>query len=383
MPARPGRPVRGRSQRRRSPDGGRRRTGSRPAPQEGRARSRAYLNGSIASAEALDEATAGAVEIIGQHDQLTITRPARSGVCWIVQLDGDGESAREAYRRRGANGLVCRPRALGGDPRLGAGAGVAEHDAETISTAAVVDRTRTSGSPSAREGSAMPNRSGRWRRKRRDRSNGRETTPVRRSASCGASARSTRPRICSTPSTVSRVSWARRRAVWSGCSRTSTRPRRARGSRAPSVGPRRPESPLRADGGGRHRVRRQPAGRAEELASLLERADRIDEELAAAEQQLREPGRRCGSQTACRAPAGGDRRRPPARTRLHPAAARRSRRRPEPGPGGADTADVVRLGRPARTGTGVEGGIRRRAQPTGARPPAGGGVPGDRLGRLR
>lgn len=101
-------------------------------------RSRAYLNGSIASADALDEATAGAVEIIGQHDQLTITRPAEIRRLLDRNLDADGTVARDAYRIAWTerNRLLADREALGGDrPALERERVTAAHDAEVIRTA--------------------------------------------------------------------------------------------------------------------------------------------------------------------------------------------------------------------------------------------------------
>ncbi|MEX1005726.1 MAG: AAA family ATPase [Acidimicrobiia bacterium] len=103
-------------------------------------RSRAYLNGSIASADALDEATTGTVEIIGQHDQLTITRPAEIRRLIDRKLDDEGRAAREAYRQAwsGRERLLTDREALGGDrPALERARLSARHDAETIRSAGV------------------------------------------------------------------------------------------------------------------------------------------------------------------------------------------------------------------------------------------------------
>jgi DNA repair protein RecN (Recombination protein N) len=104
-------------------------------------RSRAYLNGSIASAGALDEATAGAVEIIGQHDQLSITRANEVRRLVDRNLDDDGRAVREAYgaawKERGA--LLADREALGGDrPALERERVSAAYDAETIRSAGLV-----------------------------------------------------------------------------------------------------------------------------------------------------------------------------------------------------------------------------------------------------
>lgn len=103
-------------------------------------RSRAYLNGSIASADALDEATTGTVEIIGQHDQLTITRPAEIRRLVDRKLDDEGLAARDAYRQAWTERerLLEDREALGGDrPALERERVGARHDADTIRAAAV------------------------------------------------------------------------------------------------------------------------------------------------------------------------------------------------------------------------------------------------------
>ncbi len=104
-------------------------------------RSRAYLNGSIASAGALDEATAGAVEIIGQHDQLSITRSNEVRRLVDRNLDADGRAVREAYgaawKERAV--LLADREALGGDrPALERERVSATYDAETIRSAGLV-----------------------------------------------------------------------------------------------------------------------------------------------------------------------------------------------------------------------------------------------------
>jgi DNA repair protein RecN (Recombination protein N) len=104
-------------------------------------RSRAYLNGSIASAEALDEAAAGAVEIIGQHDQLTITRPGEIRRLLDRNLDDEGRRAFDAYRVAWAEFEKAKEdqAALGGDrPALERERVAATHDADTISAAHLV-----------------------------------------------------------------------------------------------------------------------------------------------------------------------------------------------------------------------------------------------------
>jgi DNA repair protein RecN (Recombination protein N) len=80
-------------------------------------RSRAYLDGSIASAAALDGATTGLVEIIGQHDQLGLTRPSEVRHSIDRLLDEEGQAARADYARvwERFRRLVDAQERLGGD----------------------------------------------------------------------------------------------------------------------------------------------------------------------------------------------------------------------------------------------------------------------------
>src|SRR5690606_21524313 len=59
----------------------------------------AVVDGSVASARALEERVAGLVEIVGQHDQLSLTRPAEARQLVDRLLDDGGRAALEAYRR--------------------------------------------------------------------------------------------------------------------------------------------------------------------------------------------------------------------------------------------------------------------------------------------
>lgn len=90
---------------------------SRRMPREGR--SRAYLNGSIASAAALDEASTGMVEIIGQHDQLSLLKPTEARRLVDAALDAAGEAHKAAYSRLWVELEAARERQamLGGDRR--------------------------------------------------------------------------------------------------------------------------------------------------------------------------------------------------------------------------------------------------------------------------
>jgi DNA repair protein RecN (Recombination protein N) len=101
-------------------------------------RSRAYLDGAVASAAALDAATAGLVEIVGQHDQLALTRPTEVRQLVDGRLDAEGREARrryaeawEAHRR-----LLAAQAAIGGDrPALERELDLSRHQAREISTA--------------------------------------------------------------------------------------------------------------------------------------------------------------------------------------------------------------------------------------------------------
>ncbi len=108
---------------------------SRRMPRTGR--SRAYLDGTVASAAALDEATTGMVEIIGQHDQLSLMRPSEARRLVDAVLDGDGLAARVEYRAlwQQLGELRARQEQLGGDRRsLERERDLADHQATEIAT---------------------------------------------------------------------------------------------------------------------------------------------------------------------------------------------------------------------------------------------------------
>jgi DNA repair protein RecN (Recombination protein N) len=88
---------------------------SRVVPGVGR--SRAYLEGSIVSAATLSERLGSLVEIVGQHDQLSITRPSHLLELIDGSLDESGLSARGAYRVAWSDlqAALERQRQLGGD----------------------------------------------------------------------------------------------------------------------------------------------------------------------------------------------------------------------------------------------------------------------------
>jgi DNA repair protein RecN (Recombination protein N) len=88
---------------------------SRLIPAEGR--SRAYLEGAIVSAATLRERLGILVEIVGQHDQLALTRPGHLLEMIDDALDAEGAAAREAYSHAWSRlqGALERQRQLGGD----------------------------------------------------------------------------------------------------------------------------------------------------------------------------------------------------------------------------------------------------------------------------
>lgn len=90
---------------------------ARRMPRDGR--SRAYLNGSIASAAALDEVSTGMVDIIGQHDQLSLLKPAEARRLVDDGLDDVGKAHQAAYTALWGRLQTARDRQamLGGDRR--------------------------------------------------------------------------------------------------------------------------------------------------------------------------------------------------------------------------------------------------------------------------
>jgi DNA repair protein RecN (Recombination protein N) len=88
---------------------------SRIVPADGR--SRAYLEGSIVSAATLADRLGAMVEIVGQHDQLSLTRPSHVLEVIDGSLDDDGLAALDDYRRawERLQSALDRQRQLGGD----------------------------------------------------------------------------------------------------------------------------------------------------------------------------------------------------------------------------------------------------------------------------
>jgi DNA repair protein RecN (Recombination protein N) len=71
-------------------------------------RSRAYVDGSMAPARALQERVATWVEIVGQHDHLILTTPQGARGLLDGTLDESGRTALEAYHRRWAELVETR-----------------------------------------------------------------------------------------------------------------------------------------------------------------------------------------------------------------------------------------------------------------------------------
>ncbi|MFZ0014533.1 MAG: AAA family ATPase, partial [Acidimicrobiia bacterium] len=88
---------------------------SRTIPAEGRSRS--YLEGAIVSAATLQERLGVFVEIVGQHDQLALTRPGHLLELVDGALDEPGTTARLAYSKAWSELQTAleRQRQLGGD----------------------------------------------------------------------------------------------------------------------------------------------------------------------------------------------------------------------------------------------------------------------------
>lgn len=88
---------------------------SRVVPREGR--SRAHLEGTIVSAATLEERLGSLVEIVGQHDQLTITKPSHLLDLVDGVLDEKGARARDDYHSAWARlqDALNRQEKLGGD----------------------------------------------------------------------------------------------------------------------------------------------------------------------------------------------------------------------------------------------------------------------------
>ena len=80
-------------------------------------RSRAYLDGHVVSAAALAEATSGLTEIVAQHDQVILARPASLRRLLDRRLDGTGRKLREEFEEAWSELTTARARAeaLGGD----------------------------------------------------------------------------------------------------------------------------------------------------------------------------------------------------------------------------------------------------------------------------
>lgn len=109
---------------------------SRFLPREGR--SRAYLEGALVSAPALVERVGPLVEIVGQHDQLRIRRPAALLGLVDRALDEAGKESQTMYRDSWASyaAATAAQESLGGDgPALERELDLATHEAREIESA--------------------------------------------------------------------------------------------------------------------------------------------------------------------------------------------------------------------------------------------------------
>ncbi len=101
-------------------------------------RSRAYLDGQIVSAAALEAATSGLTEIVAQHDQLSLARPRSLRRVLDRLLDDEGRAVADRYRRafETLGEAEAAAAALGGDrTALQRELDVARHQAEEIAAA--------------------------------------------------------------------------------------------------------------------------------------------------------------------------------------------------------------------------------------------------------
>lgn len=82
-------------------------------------RSRTYVDGMVTPVKAVEEATAGAVEIVSQHDHLRLTRSAHLRQMLDGALDEEGRNAAEAYAAawEALAEVTAKRNTLGGDRR--------------------------------------------------------------------------------------------------------------------------------------------------------------------------------------------------------------------------------------------------------------------------
>ena len=109
---------------------------SRVVPRKGR--SRAHLDGTIVSAATLERRLGGLVEIVGQHDQLALTRPSYLLELLDGTLDPKGHQVRQAYRSAWTElqEAIARQETLGGDQiALARELDLARHQATEIASA--------------------------------------------------------------------------------------------------------------------------------------------------------------------------------------------------------------------------------------------------------
>jgi DNA repair protein RecN (Recombination protein N) len=101
-------------------------------------RSRAYLDGSMVPVKELATRMEGAVEVVGQHDHLLITRPGSVRELLDATLDAEGQDARRAYQSAwtALKDVEAAQTELGGDRRaLERELELAAHQAQEIASA--------------------------------------------------------------------------------------------------------------------------------------------------------------------------------------------------------------------------------------------------------
>lgn len=101
-------------------------------------RTRSYLDGAVAAAAEVAEAVAARVDVVAQHDALSLRREAAVRSMVDAALDGDGRRAAEAYRTawEELSALRARRESLGGDHRaLLRELELARHEADEIAAA--------------------------------------------------------------------------------------------------------------------------------------------------------------------------------------------------------------------------------------------------------
>ena len=99
-------------------------------------RSRAYRNGQMLTLREMADEGSGMVEMVAQHDHLTIGTESSTRLLLDRVLDGDGDQAKASYEQAWSALVDVRARALSGDVRsLERARDLAAHESNEISTA--------------------------------------------------------------------------------------------------------------------------------------------------------------------------------------------------------------------------------------------------------